>query len=299
MKQNLEAKADFNPKDRYFFGSSYQVRYSAKVKQGKEIIGDINDKTDVCFSALLTKIKSSIFQKGTDDGYLIDIDLKIKKLLPDSRQYETNSTMFDKDSIEYYLSMCRYIFDCEDIVLTEEQLDDREYYNIHIRYNNIISNIIVLLTTVRFLYEVPYMNCVYIVFEYIKRNPDKKDYFMYILNTLIAALLRFGRVGSGHTYFSGCIFKKFSNEYFRNAVKENTYCDSGYRFADKFLSSVSTSTTTADYLKASNTLSAFYNKYFHNIGDIVKMINSYFDLTHLTLYDEIEKQINKIFENDD
>ena len=279
-------------KDKYFTYASYSVLYNVDVtKKDKQVLKQ-DDLSDVCFARMLSKMRACPVEEN--NIFSINMNIKVKKALKDSTAYESNTTILSKEQIEEYLTICNDIFCCKDLTLTELSVKGAEYFNIHIEYESVISNIIILLSTIRFFWEVPYQNCLWLVLAYTKNNQDKKDYFMYILNTLICYVVYFRGRGTGHLYFNLGVFKKFTNDYLKECLLSNDL-RTGYEFSDKYLITLETSYFKSSYQKRTNAISLFYNKFYSNYSQFISMLNSYYDLTNLTLYSEIQNSINNLF----
>ena len=269
-------------KDEYFKYAHYSVCYSATVsntitKEQREM----SSPSSACFSSLLSLLRTINSKSHEYDKFAINVRLIVNKNShsenPDA--YKSNSTIFEKDKIIEYLNEVKRVFECEELSL-EERPDDK--YAITVKYTATVGKVIVLLSQIRFLYECPMMQALYLAYQYIEAHPDLRDYFFYVVNSIIVLLGK--NIGFGHCYFSPSIFKKITNDDFKKLLNEYQFKDgSGYSFSKDMLIK-----KQVDY--------RYHDSFdLYNEKNLIEIKHSYNALIDGTLIKYLEKDFNRIF----
>lgn len=218
-------------KDKKLAYTSYEVSYKAMVDVGDEIkdsaIESLNktlsvyahkihrhseffNEKAVCFASVTNSVKQITARLGCNVNLNINIDV----LKGTTDKPFPNRTFFDLDFIQSYLSYLKSLFNYEFNVVENE-----DNFVIHVEYRACSGNIICLLSFIRYLYEWPYQTMLRIASVYIKEFEQYKDYFMYIIHKLIIR----STTGLGHTPYSGCDPRMYTDADLRSWICKNNY----------------------------------------------------------------------------
>lgn len=200
--------------DRKFCYNTYQVSYKAKIefdnKGDREghMISRIHNTLPACFSNILNYIPYNM------KDMIVDLDMNIifKNTYNNDGIVFPNRTFFSTDQIKFWLGYISSLFNTE-ITLTSNEEDKIITYDVHINVSKNKSQIIMILTLIRFLYEHPYSYCLSLALQYKDKYP--KLSLLYLLNCIFVVYNSIVDIGAGHYYDQGRYVPKniSDNEY--------------------------------------------------------------------------------------
>lgn len=273
--------------DEQFGFLDYKVNYKAKLHTVKEqsevhplknsIV--VKSKDRACFSDIS-------FYMFYNAEYTTDIDVKfyIQDL---NEEYSLNHSILSHEQIKEWIKYLSYLFNT-DLVLTK-RLDT---YHVKINMTAKRSKLVLLLTMIRFLFEFPFMNCLYMAFIYKEKNKDLS--LLYILNQIFTIYDRLRHLQQCHYYYQADRAPKELTDEEYNYIINNFDAYNPCSYCIKWSEKTFSNKDKAEIMDL-----IYKNGEENNISkkNLHAMAKSFDSLLDGSLYNVIEKVLNNLINN--